>query len=344
MTKILEPLFEPFIHSQLALLTIVISLSTIFVVFTAEFLPKALFRINPNKILNFFAIPFLLVYYLLYPIVFVTIKIAEFLLSKLAGIKITNEEIAFERVDLDSYIKQFTSSGETKNNLDHEITIFKNALDFGSVKLRECMIPRNEIVGIEENEDIKTLEKQFIDTHLSKIVVYRENLDNVIGYVHSNEMFNKPLSIKQILRPIAILPETMAAKDTLTQLKKERKSIAIVVDEFGGTSGLITIEDIIEEIFGEIDDEHDKTEFTEEQISENIFAFSGRIEVDYLNDKYNFNLPVSEVYETLAGLFIHYFSSIPENGQELQIPGFTLKVLKMNGTRIEKIELILTHE
>jgi len=321
MAKILEPYIEIFVHSKFGVLAIDVTLATILVVITAEFLPKALFRINPNGILTFFSVPFAIVYVLLFPVVFIT-------------------KIVFGRVDLDSYIKQFTSIRDESKQFDHEITIFQNALDFGSVKVRDCMIPRNEIVGIDSDSDIKELKEKFIETHLSKIIIYKENLDNVIGYVHSNELFKKPQNIKEVLRPIAIIPETMHAKETLTQLKKERKSIAVVVDEFGGTSGLVTIEDLMEEIFGEIDDEHDKEEMTEQKISNLLYLFSGRLEIDYLNQKYKFNLPSSDSYETLAGLFINYFSSIPQKDEQITIDGFQLKVVAVEGTRIEKIELM----
>jgi CBS domain containing-hemolysin-like protein len=269
MANILEPYIEIFVHSKFGVLAIDVTLATILVVITAEFLPKALFRINPNGILTFFSVPFAIVYVLLFPVVFITIGLSELLLQKVFRFSLNKDQIVFGRVDLDSYIKQFTSIRDESKQFDHEITIFQNALDFGSVKVRDCMIPRNEIVGIEADCNIKELKEKFIETHLSKIIIYKENLDNVIGYVHSNELFKKPESIKEVLRPIAIIPETMHAKETLTQLKKERKSIAVVVDEFGGTSGLVTIEDLMEEIFGEIDDEHDKEEMTEQKISYN---------------------------------------------------------------------------
>ncbi|MFN5630056.1 MAG: hemolysin family protein [Bacteroidota bacterium] len=340
MAKILEPYIEIFVHSKFGVLAIDVTLATILVVITAEFLPKALFRINPNGILTFFSVPFAIVYVLLFPVVFITIGLSELLLQKVFRFSLNKDQIVFGRVDLDSYIKQFTSIRDESKQFDHEITIFQNALDFGSVKVRDCMIPRNEIVGIDSDSDIKELKEKFIETHLSKIIIYKENLDNVIGYVHSNELFKKPQNIKEVLRPIAIIPETMHAKETLTQLKKERKSIAVVVDEFGGTSGLVTIEDLMEEIFGEIDDEHDKEEMTEQKISNLLYLFSGRLEIDYLNQKYKFNLPSSDSYETLAGLFINYFSSIPQKDEQITIDGFQLKVVAVEGTRIEKIELM----
>jgi CBS domain containing-hemolysin-like protein len=337
MARILEPYIELYVHSHAAILTIQTIISTLFIVMTAEFLPKALFRINANGTLNFFAVPFIIVYYLIYPIVFITIGLSEFLLEKVLRVNLDHDKVAFGRVDLDNYVRQFTSSDNKK--IDHEIQIFQNALDFSAVKVRECMVPRTEIVAMDVNESIENLSKKFIDTHLSKILIYQESIDNIIGYVHSSELFKNPKSIRSILLPVAIVPETLPAKDMLQQLIKERKSIALVVDEFGGTSGMITIEDVMEEIFGEIEDEHDKEEMTEKKISDTEFIFSGRLEIDYLNETYKLNLPESEEYGTLAGLIINIHESIPSANEEISFERFKVKILAVSGNRIEQVLL-----
>jgi CBS domain containing-hemolysin-like protein len=239
-------------------------------------------------------------------------------------------------------VRQFTSDKSANEQFDHEIQIFQNALDFSAVRVRECMIPRTEIISIEVSESIDELKKLFIETHLSKILVYENEVDNIIGYTHSTEIFKKPKSIRSILRPIAILPETLPAKDALTQLKQQRKTIAIIVDEFGGISGLLTVEDLMEEIFGDINDEHDNDDLIEKKVSETEYVFSARLEIDYLNQKYNFNLPIDEGYETLAGLVLHKFESIPTVNQEIEIEGYQIKVTALDSNRISEVQLTTT--
>ena len=336
---LLEPLLKPYISSPAGLLAVQTIISTSVVLLTAEFLPKALFRINPNRTLNFFAVPFILIYWLLYPIVLVSIGLSEFLLKKLLKVELDNNSFVFGRVDLDNYVRQVTASANENEELDHEIQIFQNALDFSAVKVRECMVPRPEIVALDVNESIETLRQKFVETHLSKILIFEDSIDHLIGYVHSYELFKKPESIRSILLPVIIAPETMTANVILTQLIKQRKSIAVVVDEFGGTSGMLTIEDIMEEIFGEIDDEHDKEESVEKQINEQEYIFSARLEIDYLNKEYRLNLPESEDYETLAGLILHQHESIPELNEEIVMDGFSFSILAVNGRLVEQVKL-----
>jgi CBS domain containing-hemolysin-like protein len=340
MAIVLQPKIESFIKGEFAILCVQVLCSTLFVVITAEFLPKALFRINPNGFLSLLAIPFSVLYVILYPIVFASVTLTESLLKRIFKMHSGDGGVVFSRVDLDRYVRQFTSESRENEQIDHEITIFKNALDFDSVKLRECMIPRNEMIAVEVNRSVEELREKFIETHLSKIIIYRENLENIEGYVHSSELFRKPSGIREILRPIALLPETMPAKAALAQLRRERKSMAVVVDEFGGTSGLITTEDIMEEIFGEIEDEHDKEELTEKNINAFTYHFSGRLEIDYLNQKYKLHLPKEDSFETLAGLFLDRFSSIPSVGDEVLLESCSLKVVGMKGNRIELLELV----
>jgi CBS domain containing-hemolysin-like protein len=339
MAEVLEPIIELYIHNHFLVLAFQVLISTIIVITTAEFLPKALFRSNPNGILNFLVIPFIIIYYILFPVVYITIELSESLLSKIFKVNLSHNNVVFSRVDLDTYVRQFTSDKSPTEHYDHEIQIFQNALDFSTVRVRECMIPRTEIISIELSESIQDLRAMFVDTRLSKILVYSGENDNIIGYVHSNEMFRNPSSIKSILRPIAILPETLPAKDALAQLKHQRKSIAIVVDEFGAVSGLLTVEDLMEEIFGDINDEHDVDENIEKQLSEFEYLFSGRLEIDYLNQKYNFKLPIDEGYETLAGLVLHAFESVPTVNEETTVEGYLFKVTAVHANRISEVQL-----
>jgi putative hemolysin len=306
MDEELNPILGQYISSKIMVLVISTFLSTMLILITAEYLPKNIFRINPNRTLSLFAFPLSIVYGILYPIVMVTIGFSEFLLQKIFRVKIENENAAFTMIDLDNYVREGTSANEKKAEMDYEIQIFQNALDFSSVKARECMVPRIEIVAMEVNQSIEELKNKFIQTRLSKILVYSESIDNIIGYVYSKELFKNPSSIRSILLPVSIVPESIAASEVLTIFIQQHKSIAVVVDEFGGTSGMLTMEDVMEEIFGEIDDEHDKEEMVEKTISENEFVFSARLEADYLNDKYHLNLPILDNFETLGGLITHY--------------------------------------
>ncbi len=344
MALILEPFFIPYIHSHAGLLIAQTIVSTAIVLLTAEFLPKALFRINPNRTLNLLAIPFLLIYYVLYPVVLLSIGLSEFLLTRMFKVQLDNNTFVFGRIDLDNYVRQVTTNSEDNKELDHEIQIFQNALDFSAVKVRECMVPRTEIVALDVSESIETLRSKFVETHLSKILIYEETIDHLIGYVHSYELFKKPESIRSILLPIIIAPETMTANVILAQLIKQRKSMAVVVDEFGGTSGMLTIEDIMEEIFGEIEDEHDKEESIEKELSPTEFIFSARLEIDYLNKEYRLNLPESEDYETLAGLILNQHESIPELNEEIRMEGFSFTILAVNGRMVEQVKLKVLEE
>ena len=314
MDASLEGFLEHYISQEHKILILLIStfLSTMLILVTAEYLPKNLFRINPNKTLTLFSFPLTIVYGLLYPIVMITIGFSEFILKKIFRLKIVKENAAFTMIDLDNYVREGTSvSVEKKADMDHEIQIFQNALDFSSVKARECMVPRTEIIALDVNDSIEVLKQKFISTRLSKILIYSESIDNIIGYIYSKELFKDPQSIKSILLPVSIVPESMAASEVLTVFIQQHKSIAVVVDEFGGTSGMLTMEDVMEEIFGEIEDEHDKEEMIDKQMSETEFVFSARLETDYINNKYNLHLPILDNVETLGGLIMHYHESIP---------------------------------
>jgi len=330
---------EHFISSKILLLLISTFLSTMLILVLAEYLPKNLFRINPNKTLSLFVFPLTIVYGVLYPVVLITIGFSEFILKRLFRVKIEKENIAFTMIDLDNYLREGTSAVETKAEKDHEIQIFQNALDFSSVKARECMIPRTEIIALDVNESIEELKNKFITTRLSKILIYSENIDNIIGYTYSKELFKKPESIRNILLPVSIVPESMAASEVLTVFIQQHKSIAVVVDEFGGTSGMLTMEDIIEEIFGEIEDEHDKEEMIEKQVNESEFIFSARLETDYINHKYQLKLPILDNFETISGLIMHYHESIPKINEEIRIENFLFTISAVTKTRIEQVHL-----
>ncbi len=339
MDEELSPLLGVYISSKVMLLIISTFLSTLLILVTAEYLPKNIFRLNPNKTLSLFVFPLTIVYGLLYPIVLITIGFSEFVLKKIARVKIEKENAAFTMIDLDNYIREGTSAIETKAEKDHEIQIFQNALDFSSVKARECMVPRNEIVALDANESIDELKNRFIQTRFSKILIYSESIDNIIGYVYSKELFKKPENIKSILLPVSIVPESMAASELLTIFIQQHKSIAVVVDEFGGTSGMLTMEDVMEEIFGEIEDEHDREDFIEKMISETEFIFSARLETDYINEHYHLNLPVIENVATLGGLIMHYHQSIPKLNEEIRIGKFLFTATLVNRTGIEQVNL-----
>ncbi|MEJ6737264.1 MAG: hemolysin family protein [Flavobacteriales bacterium] len=339
MAKFLEPLIVVNITAnEISILLIQTVISTLVVLFFAEFLPKTLFRINPNKVLTIAAIPLTIVYYILYPFTYFTVGISTLIL-RLFKVDTSESDLAFSKIDLEDFIANIQEREEAGEEVDSEIQIFKNALGFSEVKVRECMIPRTEITAIEVEESIQELKQKFIDTGLSKILIYRGSIDNIIGYVHSKELFKKPTSIKAILLPVSIVPEVMLANEVLKKSLKERRSIAIVVDEFGGTSGILTIEDIIEEIFGEIEDEHDKEDLVEIQLDENTFKFSARIEMDYINEKYKLDLPISEEYETLGGYVISIQESIPEKDEVIEAGSTTFTINAVSGNKIESITM-----
>ena len=339
MSQILEPYLIQHISSPILILLLTTVLSTIFILVTAEFLPKNLFRINPNRTLSVFAVPVLLVYLVLYPIVFITNSLARFILHFVLGTKFPEKKIAFGRIDLDHFIRESTTAHTQRQELENEVKIFKRALGFSKVKARDCMIPRNEIAVINIDDSVEELKKMFIETRLSKILIYRDSVDNIIGYTHSSEIFKKPSTILSILLPVLIIPESMPANEVLTLFIQQHKSVALVVDEFGGTAGMLTMEDIIEEIFGEIEDEHDKEEMTEKKISTKEFVFSGRLEIDYLNERYKLSLPQSDEYTTLAGLILHIRQSIPAQNEIVVMSPYVFKILSTSGTTIEQVQV-----
>ena len=343
MAKQLEPVIINVLplqfRSELIILLIQTLISTLIILITAEFIPKILFRINPNSILKFFAFPIWLFYFIFYPIILIFIGLAEFILKKIFRLHLDNGNYQFTMIDLEEYVKEYKHTVEKTEEIDSELQMIQNAIEFKHVKLRECMVPRTEIKALDINEDIQTLQNLFTETGHSKILIYKKTIDNLIGFVHSYSLFTKPKEIYNIIKKIDVYPETMNASDLLNGMIKKHKSVAIVLDEFGGTSGMVTLEDIIEEIFGEIQDEHDKEETIENQLSRTEFVLSTRLEVDYLNEKYNLNIEVSEEYETLAGFIIHHHESIPLINDKIEIHPFLFTILKSSGNRIEEVKL-----
>jgi len=328
-----------YLETEILVLLIQTIIATVLILFTAEFLPKALFRQRPNAILNFFAVPVFIFYYLSFPVIWIFTGFAGWLLKVVFGIKSLEQTYVFSAIDLDDYIRNFSGEKLEEDDVTSEIQMVQNALDFTNVKLRACMVPRPEISALELSESLNQLRKLFIETGFSKILIYTESIDNIIGYVHSSDMFKNPADIKSITRSVFFVPETMLANDVLTMFFKQHKSIAIVVDEFGGTAGIVTMEDIMEEIFGEIEDEYDEDEFTDRQIADNEYVLSGRIEIDYLNEKYGLDFPQSDDYETIAGFIISNHESIPDLREEINIGKYTFTILQASENRIVQIRL-----
>lgn len=346
MADLLEPvimgMLPDYFASEIFTLIIQTLIATLIILFTAEFLPKVLFRQNPNAILNFFSVPVFLFYYLFFPVIYIFTGFAGWLLRVIFNIRSLDQRYVFTSIDLNDYIKNFKGESSKDDDMTQEIQMVQNALDFTNVKLRACMVPRPEISALDDNESLDNLSKTFIETGFSKILIYHESIDNIIGYIHSSDLFKSPKDIKSITRSMIYVPETMLANDVLSMFIKQHKSIAIVVDEFGGTAGIVTMEDIIEEIFGEIEDEYDDDGFIEKQVSDNEFILSGRLEVDYLNEKYDLRLPQSDDYETIAGLIINTHESIPDLREEISIGKFSFTILQASENRIEQVRLKIT--
>ena len=315
-------------------------ISTIIILVTAEFLPKAIFRVYANETLKIFALPAYFFYMLLYSFSYLINGISDFFLKFIFSTDKDQHQTAFSKEELGDYItEQLENGNDSEEEIDSEIQIFQNALEFQKVKAREIMVPRTEILAIEIHESVSKLSELFIKSGYSKILVYKTSLDDIIGHVNAFELFKKPKTIKSILLPIEIVPESMMISDVLNSLMKKRKSIAVVVDEYGGTSGMITVEDVVEELFGEIEDEHDVQELIDVRINENEFKLSARLEIDYLNEEYNINIPKEEAYETLGGFIINQTENIPQKGEELNILNYQIIILNVSSSKIEEIYL-----
>ncbi|EAQ40650.2 hemolysin family protein [Polaribacter sp. MED152] len=343
MGSLLIRLFPLEGYNDFSILLIQTVISTIIILITAEFLPKAIFRIYANEVLKIFAIPAYIFYYLFHFFSEFITLISDFFLRVFFKTNSDEQQTEFSKEELGNYINEQLEIGNDDEEVDSEIQIFQNALIFQNVKAREVMVPRTEIISVEIHETVTNLKKLFIETGLSKVLVYKTSLDDVLGYVNAFELFKKPKTIKSILLPLEIVPESMMINDILNTLMKKRKSVAVVVDEYGGTSGMITVEDIVEELFGEIEDEHDSQEFLEEKLKDDHFNFSARIEVDYLNEEYDLNIPKSEAYETLGGFIIEHTENIPEEKEVLEIDNFEITILKISGAKIDEVSLKISN-
>lgn len=341
MASILEPIIQTIVYSQTLVLLIQVLLSTVLILFTAEFIPKIVFRLNPKRWLVGFSWLLILAYYVLWIPTSFIIGLSEGILKLFFKESSQKGKYELGRVDLDNYVKVKSDNKQEGGALEPEIEIFQNALDFIDVKVRESMSPRNEIKAIDISESNESLLDKFIKSGHSKILVYRGSIDNIIGYVHSLEFLKKPGSFKNLLRPISIVPEATPAKDVLQQFIKDKRNVALVVDEYGGTAGMVTLEDLVEEIFGEIEDEHDKEDLVERKIDDKNFIFSARHEVNYLNDTYSIGIPEKDEYETLAGYIIHEFEGLPDVGTVIETDLFFISILKVKGPKIEEIQLTL---
>lgn len=315
------------------------AISTVIILVSAEFLPKAIFRIYASEVLRIFSVPAYVFYIVFYLISEIINRISDFFLKIFFKTTSKDEQVEFGREELGNYITEQLETQDEDSELDSEIQIFQNALEFQNLKAREIMVPRTEICALEIHESVISLREKFINTGYSKIIIYKNSLDDILGYVSAFELFKKPNSIKSILLPVEVVPESMMINDVLNILMKKRKSVAVVVDEYGGTSGIITVEDIVEELFGEIEDEHDSQELLHKQTDEDEFHFSARLEIDFLNEEYDLNFPKDESYETLGGFIISHTESIPEKDTILEIEKFRIKILKVASSKIEEVHV-----
>ena len=325
-------------HFVLVLLQTVIS--TLIILVTGEFLPKNLFKIDPNLMLRIFAIPLFICYVILFPIS----KFASclsYVFLRIFGLKVNKEvsDKAFGKVDLDYFIQTSIENADKEEELDTEVKIFQNALDFSNVKIRDCIVPRTEIVAVEVTASLEELRNLFVESGISKIIVYDGNIDNIIGYIHSSEMFRNPVDWKQNVKEVPIVPETMAAHKLMKLFMQQKKTIAVVVDEFGGTAGIVSLEDLVEEIFGDIEDEHDNTSYVCKQVGEHEYVLSARLEIEKVNETFGLNLPESDDYLTVGGLILNHYQSFPKMHEVITIEHFRFKIIKVTTTKIELVRL-----
>ncbi|WP_432672753.1 hemolysin family protein [Flavobacterium sp. SM2513] len=321
-----------------------IAVTSVIIILTSEFLPKIFFQIYANTLIKFLAIPAYLFYQIFYYFSSSIIWASNIILKFFFGIKDTDEQLLFSKIELGNYITEQMKSIENQEAVDSEIQIFQKALEFSGVKARDIMNPRTEIAAVEVHDTLIELRQLFVETGYSKILVYQNSLDDIIGYVHSFDLFRKPNSIKSITIPVEFVPETIFVKEVLNILARKRKSVAVVLDEFGGTSGMITKEDIVEELFGEIEDEHDLLvpDFIEEEISEGIYLFSARLDVEYINENFKLDIPESDSYTTLAGFIVHHANEIPQTGTTIQIENFQFEIKQASNKKVELVQISIT--
>ena len=315
-------------------------ISTLIILVTGEFLPKTLFKINPNLALNVCAVPLFICYVVLYPISKFSSGVS-YLFLRLFGMKVNKEASAkaFGKVDLDYFVQSSIDNAESEETLDTEVKIFQNALDFSAVKIRDCIVPRTEVVAVALDTSLEELKGRFVESGISKIIVYDGNIDNVVGYIHSSEMFRSPKDWRDHVKEVPIVPETMAAHIVMKLFMQQKKTIAVVVDEFGGTSGIVSLEDLVEEIFGDIEDEHDNTSYICKQIGEHEYVLSARLEIEKVNETFNLELPESDDYLTVGGLILNQYQSFPKLHELVSVGKYQFKIIKVTATKIELVRL-----
>ena len=341
MAQIIEQqLLANIIDNELLRVLVQTIISTLIILLTGEFLPKTLFKINPNLMLRLFALPLFVCYVVLFPISNLASGISTAFL-RLLGVKVNEEASAkaFTKVDLDYFIQSSIENAEAPEEVNTEVKIFQNALDFSSVKIRDCIVPRTEVVAVEKETSLEELKNRFVESGISKIIVYEGNIDNVIGYIHSSEMFRSPKDWRTHIKEVPIVPETMAAHKLMKLFMQQKKTLAVVVDEFGGTSGIVSLEDLVEEIFGDIEDEHDNTSYICTQVGEDEYVLSGRLEIEKVNETFGLELPESDDYLTIGGLILNRYQSFPKLHEVVEIPPFQFKILKVSATKIELVKL-----
>lgn len=337
---ILTPIFSKWFHNEALVLIVNTIVSTGVVLIVGEFMPKTIFRINPNFMIRLFALPLYLVYWILYPISMLVSGISKGLM-KIFGIGEDHDKKEGLTIEeLDTFLQDQIESLPDKGEIENEVKIFSNAIDFKDTQISECMIPRNEIVGVAMKEmNREELIKQFIATGLSKIVVYKDDIDDILGYIHISELFNIKADLKRKLKPVIFTPETMLANKMMRRMLAEKKSMAIIVDEYGGTAGLVTLEDLVEEIFGEIEDEHDRNKILMKEISPGVYEVSGRAEIENLNEKFDLGLDEDEDYETISGFVLQNSGELPQEGYSFDTNGYRFTVIKMSAARIELVKI-----
>ena len=340
MAELLEPFFLTYTDNYALVVIMQTISSTILILFAGEFVPKTVFRISPNFSLKIFALPLFIIYIVLFPISKLASILSNLILLLTGNKLFTDQKVSsLTKVDLDYFLQQRLEEAPEDSEIETEVKMFQNALEFSNVRLRDCIVPRNEIVACEYGNSLQELKNKFIETGLSKVLIYKDNIDNIIGYIHSSELFFNPKDWTTRIREILLVPETMAANKLMRQLMQEKKGVAIVVDEFGGISGMLTLEDLVEEIFGDIEDEHDVKTYVARKISEKEYLLSGRVEIDSLNEKFDLDLPESDEFVTVAGYILHHYQNFPKVNETIVIDKYSFKIIRMTSTKIDLVRM-----
>ncbi len=340
MAELLEPFFLTYTDNYALVVIMQTISSTILILFAGEFVPKTVFRISPNFSLKIFALPLFIIYIVLFPISKLASILSNLILLLTGNKLFTDQKVSsLTKVDLDYFLQQRLEEAPEDSEIETEVKMFQNALEFSNVRLRDCIVPRNEIVACEYGDSLQELKNKFIETGLSKVLIYKDNIDNIIGYIHSSELFFNPKDWTTRIREVLLVPETMAANKLMRQLMQEKKGVAIVVDEFGGISGMLTLEDLVEEIFGDIEDEHDVKTYVARKISEKEYLLSGRVEIDSLNEKFDLDLPESDEFVTVAGYILHHYQNFPKVNETIVIDKYSFKIIRMTSTKIDLVRM-----